>query len=134
MPIIYLPAGFSLLGHLDLDLELEDDLPFDVSAPPVTAASAQPLAPIQPSARHVSHASTLDASRPFFFPTDYGGGKRNVLDPTNWRTWFYRTDTPEAIRARWEETKGELTAGWKRRHREAIKSRRRRGGGGGDAD
>ena len=44
------------------------------------------------------------------------------------------TDTPEEIRARWEETKGELTAGWKRRHREAIKSKRRRGGGGGDAD
>ena len=77
--------------------------------------------------------TVLDASRPFFFPTERAGGKRNVLDPTNWRSWFYRTDTPEAIRERWEQTKGELTAGWKRRHREAVKSRRRRGGGG-DAD
>ncbi|TBU47466.1 hypothetical protein BD309DRAFT_855893 [Dichomitus squalens] len=128
-------AGFSLLDHLDLDLELEDDLPFDVPAPAPSAAPVQPLAAIQPPANHVFHTTTLDTSRPFFFPVDHGGGKRNVHDPTNWRTWFYRTDTPEAIRARWEEAKGELTAGWKRRHREAIKSRRRRGGGnGGDAD
>ena len=28
------------------------------------------------------------------------------MDPTHWRTWFYRTDSPEAIRARWEETFG----------------------------
>ena len=122
------PAGFSLLGHLDLDLELDDDVPFDVPAPVATVpAPSRPTAPIQPRLSH-AHITSLDNSRPFFFPTGEGA-RRSVLDPTNWRTWFYRTDSPEAIRARWEETKGELTAGWKRRHREAIKSRRRRGGG-----
>lgn len=107
-------------------------MPFDVSVPIPSAAPSQTTA--QPSAAHAPHMTVLDASRPFFFPTERAGGKRNVLDPTNWRSWFYRTDTPEAIRERWEQTKGELTAGWKRRHREAVKSRRRRGGGGGDAD
>jgi len=33
---------------------------------------------------------------------------------------------------RWEEAKGDLTRDWKRRHREAVKSRRRRGGVDGD--
>ncbi|PIL24863.1 hypothetical protein GSI_12750 [Ganoderma sinense ZZ0214-1] len=126
-------GGFSLLGHLDLDLELEEEVPFDVSAPVPSIAPSQTTS-AQPSAGHVSHMTTLDASRPFFFPTERAGGKRSVLDPTNWRSWFYRTDTPEAIHERWEQTRGELTAGWKRRHREAVKSRRRRGGGGGDAD
>ncbi|KAM5532208.1 hypothetical protein V8D89_014108 [Ganoderma adspersum] len=126
-------AGFSLLGHLDLDLELEEDVPFDVSAPVPPSIAPSQTYPAQPSTAHTSYMTTLDASRPLFFPTERVGGKRNVLDPTNWRSWFYRTDTPEAIRERWEQTKGELTAGWKRRHREAVKSRRRRGGGG-DAD
>ncbi|KAI0730896.1 hypothetical protein C8Q76DRAFT_613906 [Earliella scabrosa] len=128
-------AGFSLLGHLDLDLELDDDIPFDLPAPaPVPGPEAsRPQVPIQAPASY-THTASLDPSRPFFFPTDNAGAKRRALDPTNWRTWFYRTDSPEAIRARWEETKGELTAGWKRRHREAIKSRRRRGGGTGEAD
>ncbi|RPD64073.1 hypothetical protein L226DRAFT_505576 [Lentinus tigrinus ALCF2SS1-7] len=122
-------AGFSLLGHLDLDLELDDDVPFDVPMPtPAAPAPSRAAAPVQLRVPHTSLLS-LDSSRPLFFPTDQAGAKRRVLDPTNWRTWFYRTDTPDAIRARWEETKGELTAGWKRRHREAIKSRRRRGGG-----
>lgn len=45
---------------------------------------------------------------------------------------FHRTETEQEIRTRWEETKGELTKEWKRRFREAGKSRRRRGGGDGD--
>ncbi|KAJ2965198.1 hypothetical protein NUW54_g14199 [Trametes sanguinea] len=69
-----------------------------------------------------------------FFPSENAAMRRRALDPTNWRTWFFRTDSPEAIKQRWEESKGELTAGWKRRHREAIKSRRRRGGGAGEGD
>ncbi|TFK86521.1 hypothetical protein K466DRAFT_600266 [Polyporus arcularius HHB13444] len=122
-------AGFSLLGHLDLDLELDDDVPFDVPAPAAASAPLRPTAPVQPStSSRIPHVVLLDHSRPLFFPSDQSGGRRRVLDPTDWKTWFYRTDSPEAIRTRWEETKGELTAGWKRRHREAIKSRRRRGG------
>ncbi|KAI0332655.1 hypothetical protein GY45DRAFT_1273311 [Cubamyces sp. BRFM 1775] len=127
-------AGFSLLGHLDLDLELEDDVPFDVPvAAPITAPS-QPLRTIQPTPVQVVRTAALDPTKPLFFPSDNAMSRRRAHDPTDWRTWFYRTDTPEAIRQRWEESKGELTAGWKRRHREAIKSRRRRGGGAGDAD
>ncbi|KAH9928452.1 uncharacterized protein BXZ73DRAFT_90541 [Epithele typhae] len=121
--------GFSLLGHLDLDLELDDDVPFDTSvpvAPPTVAITRSMIA--QPV--HTSQMTFFDASRPFFFPTSQAGLRRSALDPTHWRTWFYRTDTPEVIKTRWEETKGELTAGWKRRHREAVKSKRRRGGGG----
>ncbi|KAI0794352.1 hypothetical protein C8Q74DRAFT_1195155 [Fomes fomentarius] len=127
-------AGFSLLGHLDLDLELDDDIPFEVSAPVPVSTESRSLASVQPPVTHTPHVASLDPSRPFFFPGDHTGAKRRAFDPTNWRTWFYRTDSPEAIRARWEETKGELTAGWKRRHREAIKSRRRRGGGMGEVD
>lgn len=47
----------------------------------------------------------------------------------DWRK-FCRTETSDEIRQRWEAQKGELTRDWKRRHREAIKSRRRRGGAG----
>ncbi|KAL1944841.1 hypothetical protein VTO73DRAFT_2461 [Trametes versicolor] len=128
-------ATFSLLGHLDLDLELEDDVPFDFPATTSVATVAEPLRPIQSTvSAHASRAAALDPSKPLFFPSDNAPSMRRVLDPTNWRAWFHRTETPEAIRQRWEESKGELTAGWKRRHREAIKSRRRRGGGGGEAD
>ncbi|OSD05440.1 hypothetical protein PYCCODRAFT_1465336 [Trametes coccinea BRFM310] len=129
-------AGFSLLGHLDLDLELEEDLPFDVpaSAPAPASAPSQPVRTIQPTAAHLARTAALDVSKPLFFPSDNVAMRRRALDPTNWRTWFFRTDSPEAIKQRWEESKGELTAGWKRRHREAIKSRRRRGGGAGEGD
>ena len=49
------------------------------------------------------------------------------LDPRS--TGFYRTENGEEIVKRWEEVKGDLTRDWKKRHREAVKSRRRRGGG-----
>jgi hypothetical protein len=52
------------------------------------------------------------------------------LDPQS--TGFYRTESSEEIVKRWEEVKGDLTRDWKRRHREAVKSRRRRGGTDGD--
>jgi hypothetical protein len=42
---------------------------------------------------------------------------------------FGRTEDEGQIRERWEAVRGELTREWKRRHREAVKSRRRRGGG-----
>ena len=131
-------AGFSLLGHLDLDFELDDDVPFDIPGSAPTSApapsTARPPMHAQPTS-HTPQLSFFDATRPLFFPSAHANvGKRSTLDPTNWRTWFFRTDTPEAIKARWEETRGELTAGWKRRHREAVKSRRRRGGANGEVD
>lgn len=65
-----------------------------------------------------SQNKVFDSSLPFFFPPK--GHVRRVK--------FARTEDEAEIRARWEAARGELTREWKRRHREAVKSRRRRGG------
>lgn len=124
-----LEGGFSLLGHLDLDLELDDTVdPFiaDIAStderPAPTALTAPPT--------FAASTGVLDFKRSLFFPTFTGAKARDALDPTDWRTWFFRTDGPEDIRKDWEEIRGELTNDWKRRHREAVKSRKRRGGAG----
>lgn len=61
---------------------------------------------------------------------------KDTLDVAREKGWdwrgFCRTQTTEEIKQRWESQKVELTKDWKRRHREAIKSRRRRGGGDGE--
>ena len=141
-----LPAGFSLLNQLDLDLELEDEEPFPTALLPSVAQSSAvtPNSTVQQSRPHTQ--ITLDASEPLFFPlsTEERANKhRNTklkdfmdvfrekgLDPRS--TGFYRTESSEQIVKRWEEAKGDLTRDWKRRHREAVKSRRRRGGVDGD--
>ncbi|KZT69235.1 hypothetical protein DAEQUDRAFT_691083 [Daedalea quercina L-15889] len=127
-------AGFSLLGHLDLDLELDEEV--DLHLPSRTQSQPEPA--VLPPSTALPSLPSFDPKAPLFFPLPPAernrGRLHNVLDPTNWQTWFYRTDSEEDIRKRWEEVKGELTAGWKRRHREAVKSRRRRGGGPGDAE
>ncbi|THH18928.1 hypothetical protein EW146_g2156 [Bondarzewia mesenterica] len=121
-------AGFSLLGHLDLDLELSDD----PTLIPIPTSFSHPILPTHPQRTpfHPSIKSTptntfhLDTSRALFFPS------RGHTKGT-WRaSGFYRTESEDAIRKQWEESKGELTREWKRRHREALKSRRRRGGEG----
>jgi len=74
-----LTASFSLLGHLGLDLELEEDIL--ALAPPAPAASPshQPIPqPIPTSTQHIhvptttkhhrSQPVTLDSSRPLLFP------------------------------------------------------------------
>jgi hypothetical protein len=136
-------SGFSLIGHLNLDSELDLDLDLDLDEPafadngpaaasisasdPTTARLAAPPAPAQQSKAH-----SLDTTLPFFFPqtsttnSKGGGYGRNV------KVKFARTEGEAQIRARWEAARGELTREWKRRHREAVKSRRRRGGGGGE--
>ncbi|KAH9053242.1 hypothetical protein EDB87DRAFT_1569494 [Lactarius vividus] len=111
--------GFSLIGHLDLDSELDldaDDPAFpDAAAPALpTSVRSAPSVAATPMAQH----GPLDASLPFFFPQ-----KGQVR-----RVGFMRTEDEAQIRARWEAARGELTREWKRRHREAVKSRRRRGG------
>ena len=87
-----------------------------------SAAAAAPLATSSRSALSATVLATqhkaLDSSLPFFFPQ-----KGHVQ-----RVEFTRTEDEEEIRARWEVARGELTQEWKRRHREAVKSRRRRGG------
>ncbi|KAN0127685.1 hypothetical protein V8E53_014525 [Lactarius tabidus] len=115
--------GFSLIGHLNLDSELDLDMDMHLDEPtfPNTAATA-PVATSSRSALSAAVLTTqhkaLDSSLPFFFPQ-----KSHVQ-----RVKFARTEDETEIRARWEAARGELTQEWKRRHREAVKSRRRRGG------
>jgi len=124
--------GFSLIGHLNLDSELELELDFDlglddanngpaaatISASDPATAIAQPTA--VPASRRQFTAHSLDTTLPFFFPQT----------SNNVRVKFARTEDEAQIRARWEAARGELTRDWKRRHREAVKSQRRRRGGG----
>ncbi|KAH7923702.1 hypothetical protein BV22DRAFT_1196524 [Leucogyrophana mollusca] len=141
-------AGFSLLGHLDLDLELDDDIAIPISSRTQTVTtdelSAPPTLPevlVPPS---YADQFTFDSSLPFFFPfsTEFRdslrprdkGRIKDLFDVAKEKGWdwrdagFYRTETEDEIRQRWEGSKLELTREWKRRHREAGKSRRRRGG------
>lgn len=143
-------GGFSLLGHLDLDLELDDELdipsfaeatapvpvPVAEDQPSITQAATHPV-PIKPSQPQF----TFDPSLPLFFPIPSSQthlfprqkdiatlARENIIS-----AGFYRTESEDEIRKRWEEQKGELTREWKRRFREAGKMRRRRGGGDGDS-
>jgi len=134
-----------LIGHLNLDSELDLDLDLDlglnepapatisasdltnITTTTTTATTTRPAAtPALPARQPKAHS--LDTTLPFFFPqTSKGSGHaRNV------KVKFARTEDEAQIRARWEAARGELTREWKRRHREAVKSRRRRGGGGGE--
>jgi hypothetical protein len=137
--------GFSLIGHLNLDSELDYDLDLDLDfnepalvndgPPPATISASDPAATARPAATPTptrqSKAYALDTTLPFFFPqtsttNSRGGGHARTV-----KVKFARTEDEAQIRARWEAARGELTREWKRRHREAVKSRRRRGGGGG---
>ncbi|KAG6901679.1 hypothetical protein C0995_009234 [Termitomyces sp. Mi166 len=141
-------AGFSLLGHLDLDLELDDEIPFAItetepSHPQEPTHST--TAPSIPVPTYV--APQLNPKLPLFFPHASSAGSstkarpKDILEVALENKWhwrdpaveFYRTGTEEDIRKRWEESKVELTREWKRRWREAGKiSRRRRIGDTGD--
>ena len=146
-------SGFSLINHLDLDSELELD--FDEPAPFANNAPAPALASIPPTSdrtttttiprsainalalKHQHQSQSLDATLPFFFPQNSNSNSNSNFNPKGHRNnmrkrvMFARTDDEAQIRARWEAARAELTREWKRRHREAVKSRRRRGGGGG---
>ncbi|KAI9448860.1 hypothetical protein BJY52DRAFT_1428421 [Lactarius psammicola] len=115
--------GFSLINNLDLDSELDLDMDLNLNEPAFpNAAAPAPVATSSRSAASITVPTTqhraLDSSLPFFFPQK--GQVRGVR--------FARTEDEVQIRARWEAARGELTREWKRRHREAVKSRRRRGG------
>ena len=137
-------AGFSLLGHLDLDFE-EEDVPgiseLTHPAEPEHALSVsrtisipheQPQAPL-----------TLDSSLPFFFPLPpalrlrsstannkpqdifsqfpCGGQEKDESGEP-----FFRTRSTPEIYSQWEAQKGALTREWKTRWREATKRKRGR--------
>ncbi|KAJ6463670.1 hypothetical protein C8R47DRAFT_1157054 [Mycena vitilis] len=136
-------VGFSLLGHLDLDLELDEEMPHAPSAAPQHVSEAAPQLSttfVTPSQAHI----TLDPKQPLFFPlpTSFTPGfsstkarQRDILDvgkDNGWNAHFCRNETDDEIRAKWEKEKVDLTREWNRRWREAGKVRRRRGGGDGD--
>ena len=116
-------TGFSLIGNLDLDSELDLDMELNLNEPTFPSAAVPApgttsrLSGLSTSAPTMQH-NALDSSLPFFFP------QKGPVP----RVRFARTADEAEIRERWEAARGELTREWKRRHREAVKSRRRRGG------
>ncbi|KAG6810476.1 hypothetical protein H0H92_011711 [Tricholoma furcatifolium] len=139
-------AGFSLVGHLDLDLELDDEIPF-ATAEAESSTSLQPTSAPAVVAPPTHSSSQFNANMPLFFPHPASAGPSNKSRPKDifdvamehkwhWRdpdVEFYRTGSEADIRKRWEDSKVELTKEWKRRWREAGKiSRRRKLGDTGD--
>ena len=137
-------AAFGLARRVrgrDDDDELVEDLDTAlefVPQAPVATTSEVILSAIPPSTDIAQTRFTLDQYSPLFFPIpehERVGFKARVKDPFSvskekgwdWRN-FCRTQTTEEIKQKWEEQKAELTKDWKRRYREAIKSKRRRGG------
>ncbi|KAF9264124.1 hypothetical protein L218DRAFT_979746, partial [Marasmius fiardii PR-910] len=150
-------TGFSLLNHLDLELDDDDGLdmaPFVIPSHDVNSeggASDGRLQPVdvtpivsistqqKPKQRTVVN---LDPKMPLFFPLPETFSATAGLTKTKGHSFslssssspFYQSQTEEQIRQRWEENKLELTRGWKKRWREAVKVKRRRGGGTDDVD
>ncbi|EEB93244.1 hypothetical protein MPER_08131, partial [Moniliophthora perniciosa FA553] len=131
-------GGFSLLNQLDIDIDEDLDAIFG-SAPAIDEQSAPPTSqPIVASSFASTKARTqqqriyLDPKTPLFFLPAHGGASH--LRGKAADSPFYQTQTEEQIRQRWEENKVELTRGWKKRWREAVKVKRRRGGRDGDAE
>ncbi|KAF8803942.1 hypothetical protein BYT27DRAFT_7108757 [Phlegmacium glaucopus] len=135
-------AGFSLLGHLDLDLELDNEPPFFTEQPTATLDQTPAYTPLPPTTLSSQAPTVLNPKQALFFPHPQKQGilnkvrQKDVFDLIkdnhwNWRdpsVGFYRTGTEEDIRKRWEEGKSELTKEWKKRWREAGKANRRRRG------
>jgi hypothetical protein len=136
-------AGFSLLGHLDLDFEEEDILGISDLLHPTEPHYAPPphvvSAPLEQPQAH----PTLDSNFPFFFPLpptllSRSSNKRNTprdifsLFPREGKEKdkdgepFSRTQTTSEIHSQWETQKGVLTREWKARWREASKGKRGR--------
>ncbi|THU80943.1 hypothetical protein K435DRAFT_785238 [Dendrothele bispora CBS 962.96] len=141
-------GGFSLLNHLDLELDEDVDLGIDFapSAPAISAEPNQDPVPsfTAPTVLPSTSATTatnknsrsrapivLDPKKPLFFPRSISlaAGAQAASSP------FYEKPTEEQIQQRWEDSKLELTRAWKKRWKEAGKIRRRKGGGiGGEED
>jgi hypothetical protein len=137
------------LGHLDLDLELDDEYTIVPQASNQYQAAPRPYENTEASRAHPIPASKThdtpfipNGHQPLFFPVTSStltAVRPRSKDPFttaqangwNWRdanVGFYKTQTDEEIREKWEEVKGDLTRGWKRRWRDAVKVRKRRGG------
>ncbi|KAG2077653.1 hypothetical protein BDR04DRAFT_1066630 [Suillus decipiens] len=128
-------AGFSLLGHLDLDFEEEDVLGIsDISYPTQPHHALLPHVVSVPYEQPQAHP-TLDSSFPFFFPlpptlrsrsSNTRNTPREIFSPFPHGEPFSRTQTTSEIHSQWETQKGALTREWKARWREASKGKRGR--------
>ncbi|KAL0064696.1 hypothetical protein AAF712_008394 [Marasmius tenuissimus] len=136
-------GGFSLLNHLDLELDDElDAAPFTIAtddslnntAPSHSVNQTLPVTVPALKSKAATHQRiSLDPKMPLFFVRPEALSATKASDGSS---PFYQLQTEEQIRQRWEDNKVELTRGWKKRWREAVKVKRRRGGkdaGDGDA-
>jgi len=124
------PATSSfLLGALDADIELDEELDIPLAPPPIKQ-TYEPAAALQPLAASKKSHFDPDSSIPLFFPT-FGKGKDAMTQDTEADGYvgFWRQETDEEMKQIWENDKVELTRDWKKRYRDGKKQRKRRGGG-----
>lgn len=123
-------SSFSLLGALDADIELDEELDIPLAAPPVRQP-IQPAAELQPLAASSKSHFDPDPSIPLFFPSFGRGGKDAMKEDRekDGYTGFWKQETDEEMKEIWERDKGDLTRDWKKRYRDGKKQRKRRGGG-----
>jgi hypothetical protein len=123
-------SSFSLLGALDADIELDEELDIPLAPPPIKHVY-EPAAALQPlSVSKKSHFDP-DPSIPLFFPSFGKGGKDAMKEDTDKEGYvgFWKQETDEEMKEIWENDKVELTRDWKKRYRDGKKQRKRRGGG-----
>jgi hypothetical protein len=123
-------SSFSLLGALDADIELDEELDIPLAPPPVRQP-IQPAAELEPLAASKKSHFDPDSSIPLFFPSFGRGGKDAMKEDREKEgyTGFWKQETDEEMKEIWERDKGDLTRDWKKRYRDGKKQRKRRGGG-----
>ena len=139
-------GDFFLLGQLDVDLELDNEVEALFAEQPASTQDQTPTyTPLPPTTYSSSSSQApifLNHKQALFFPYLQHEGILNKArqkdvfnlikdNHWNWRdpsVVFYRAGTEEDIRRRWEEGKGELTKEWNKRWREGGKANRRRRG------
>ncbi|KAF8585283.1 hypothetical protein K439DRAFT_1660344 [Ramaria rubella] len=123
-------AGFSVLaglGDLEFDFDFDPAFEMDIATPIVPVPTLHTTVPNETPVQQ--GYLTLDSSLPFFFPQPGNPRAKDLFSLARTEGWeFGRTGDSDAIRKRWDETKGALTRDWKKRARDAVKSRRRRYG------
>ncbi|KAF8504185.1 hypothetical protein BU17DRAFT_58287 [Hysterangium stoloniferum] len=126
-------GGFSVIRNL-VNLDLDLDPAFDFSVIDTTAEPVREVIPVTQTSLQQPNI-TLDNSLPFYFPQPDIPRVKDLFSIARAEGWsFGRSGDSETIRNRWDETKGALTQEWKKRSREAAKSRRRHYGVAGGED
>ncbi|KAG8821569.1 hypothetical protein FRC17_009787, partial [Serendipita sp. 399] len=136
------PAPTSILAGLELELELDDSIQFDVMPEPVQgtapANDADDRVKLQnDSAFSYSHKRQFDGfqtSLPYFFPLNPGEQSRgavkdlfSVARTQGWNDVFLKAPSSDEVRRQWEAEKVALTRDWKQRYRDACKKERKGG-------